>query len=70
MDTVNSRLTFAVGRIYVDKNFPNSAKDDMNVMIDQLNIAFRQLLDDNTWMQQVTKDKAREKVAALTYHCT
>ncbi|CAG2104715.1 unnamed protein product [Medioppia subpectinata] len=62
VDLVNNRLPFAVGRVYVDNNFSEEAKQDMNSLIDLLNKAFEQLLDDNEWMQKETKDKAREKL--------
>lgn len=62
IDTVNGRLPFSVGRLYIDENFSPEAKQDMNQMIDQLDIAFEQLLEDNNWMEPQTKDKAREKV--------
>jgi len=63
VDIVNNRLTFSVGRLYVDEYFKEEGKKDMNDMIDQLNEAFKQLLNDNDWMEDVTKEEAREKVS-------
>ncbi|CAG2167424.1 unnamed protein product, partial [Oppiella nova] len=65
VDLVNNRLPFAVGRVYVDNNFPEEAKQDMDVLIDELNKAFTELLDDNKWMEKETKDKAREKLKEM-----
>ena len=63
VDAVNGRLTFALGRLYVDQHFSENAKKDMNEMIDQLNDAFSQLLDyENDWMESQTKDRAQQKV--------
>ncbi|CAG2166895.1 unnamed protein product [Oppiella nova] len=62
VNLVNDRLPFAVGRVYVDKHFPEEAKRDMDVLIDALNKAFTELLDENEWMEKETKDKAKEKL--------
>ncbi|CAG2164055.1 unnamed protein product, partial [Oppiella nova] len=65
VNLVNNRLPFAVGRLYVDKHFPEEAKRDMDVLIDALNKAFTELLDENEWMEKETKDKVREKLATM-----
>ncbi len=64
VDTVNNRLPFAVGRIYVNGvNFTKDGKTDLNDKIELLEDAFEQLLKDNDWMKEETKDKALEKVS-------
>ena len=62
VDIINKKLPFAVGRLYVEQYFKPEGKDDINKMIDQLNEAFKQLLSENNWMEDVTKKATLNKV--------
>jgi len=63
--TVNSVLGEAVGRLYVDQNFPPSAKSQIAEMVEGLRDAFGESIDDLPWMAEETKLAAREKLAAF-----
>lgn len=65
LGTVNSALSEAVGEMYVAKYFPPEAKQRMITLVDNLKVAFGQRIDQADWMDQVTKDKAHEKLAAI-----
>lgn len=55
-----------LGKLYVAKYFPESAKQRMVELIDQLRISFGQRINNLTWMSDSTKAQAKEKLAAIT----
>ncbi len=55
----------AVGKLYVEKYFPATAKQRVAKMVDQLIAAFRRRIDALSWMTPATKQKAKAKLAAL-----
>ncbi len=63
--TVNWSIGEAVGKLYVDKMFPPEAKTKAKEMINYLQKAYRQRINNLTWMSDETKKKAIEKVNAL-----
>lgn len=65
MNTVNGAMSEAVGEMYVAKYFPAEAKQRMLTLVDNLKEAFAQRITDADWMDQATKDKAHEKLAAI-----
>ena len=65
VSTVNSLLGESVGRLYVDENFPPSAKTKIAEMVEGLRVAFGESIDELPWMAQETKLAAREKLAAF-----
>ncbi len=56
----------AVGELYVEKYFPQSSKDYMVGLVENLRTALGQHIDNLDWMSDTTKAKAREKLAAFT----
>ncbi len=56
----------AVGELYVEKYFPQSSKDYMIGLVENLRTALGQHIDNLDWMSDATKAKAREKLAAFT----
>ena len=62
----NSMLGEAVGQLYVEKYFPQSSKDKMLELVNNLKIALGQHIDNLTWMSDATKAKAQEKLATFT----
>lgn len=58
----NNLLGFAVGAKYVERAFDEDAKTETELMIANLKTAFKTLVDEATWMDDVTKGYAREKV--------
>ena len=62
----NSLLGEAVGQLYVEKYFPQSSKDKMLELVNNLKVALSQHIDNLTWMSDATKAKAQEKLSTFT----
>jgi putative endopeptidase len=63
---VEGVLGEAVGKIYVDRHFPTSAKASMDVLVDNLVEAYRQSIGTLTWMGNDTRKRALEKLEKFT----
>lgn len=63
---VEGMLGEAVGRIYVEENFPPRAVTEMQKLIANLVEAYRQSIMDLEWMSEETKSKALEKLTKFT----
>ena len=66
MNVPNSILGEAVGEMYVSRYFPESSKQKMVTLVENLRTALGQHIDSLEWMGDETKAKAREKLAAFT----
>ena len=66
MSVPNSLLGEAVGEMYVSRYFPESSKQKMITLVENLRIALGQHIDELEWMSDSTKIRAREKLAAFT----
>lgn len=67
VNEVNSMMTWATGRLYVDEVFPEESKETMMAMIDELQNAFAtNILDDATWMTEETRQEAQKKLEKIT----
>ena len=64
-NAVNGAMGEAVGQMYVAKYFPQTAKDRMITLVNNLKEAFAQRISDATWMERQTKDLAHEKLNAI-----
>ncbi|CDW61127.1 endothelin converting enzyme 1 [Trichuris trichiura] len=52
-----------MGKIFVQrKKFDNESKSDVDKMVTELKNAFNLLLNENNWMDEPTKQKAKEKI--------
>jgi putative endopeptidase len=56
----------AIGKVYVEKYFPQKAKSEMKVLVDFLLEAYRISIIDLPWMSEATKKKALEKLTKFT----
>ncbi|MFC1480909.1 M13 family metallopeptidase [Candidatus Neomarinimicrobiota bacterium] len=63
---INNNLGEAVGKIYVERYFPAEAKLRMVTMVDNLEQAFLERLDQLDWMGDKTKGEARTKMSQFT----
>jgi putative endopeptidase len=63
---VEGSLGEAVGQIYVEKNFPASSKQKMEVLVGHLTEAYRQSITALDWMTEETKVRALEKLSKFT----
>ena len=66
MEVPNSILGEAVGQMYVERFFPESSKQKMVVLVENLRTALGEHIDSLEWMSAETKARAREKLAAFT----
>ncbi len=66
MQVPNSILGEAVGKMYVEKYFPESSKTKMLTLVENLKTAFSQHIDSLDWMSDATKVKAHEKLDNFT----
>ena len=66
MSVPNSLLGEAVGQMYVERYFPESSKEKMIALVENLRTALGQHIDMLEWMSDETKAKAQEKLAAFT----
>lgn len=62
---VNGVLGMAVGKLYVEKYFPESSKQRMTELVRNLQTALGQRIDAQQWMSDATKKKAHEKLDAF-----
>lgn len=66
VSTVDGSLGEAVGQMYVEKYFPAAAKERMVGLVKNLQTSLGERIKELTWMSDVTKEKALEKLA--TFH--
>ena len=66
MSVPNSLLGEAVGEMYVKRYFPESSKQKMITLVENLRTALGQHIDALDWMSDTTKAKAHEKLNAFT----
>ena len=52
-----------VGKVYVEKHFPQKSKDEMDKLIENLRAAFKDGIDNLEWMDDKTKVEAQDKLA-------
>src|SRR3954447_898312 len=63
---VDGYLGEALGQLYVKKYFPENAKKRMLELVNNLQKAFAARIDKLDWMSDSTKQKAKEKLFAIT----
>jgi putative endopeptidase len=64
--TVDGSLSEAIGQIYVQKYFPEAAKQRMIKLVDNLRYALGKRIEALDWMSDTTKTLALEKLDAIT----
>ncbi|MDE2143483.1 MAG: M13 family metallopeptidase [Elusimicrobia bacterium] len=63
---VDGSLGESIGRVYVQKHFPESSKKRMLELVENLRAAYAQRIQAVTWMSDATKAKALEKLRKFT----
>lgn len=58
-------LGFAIGKVYVDKYFPETSKEKMATLVENLRKALGERIDNLDWMGAQTKVNAKEKLMAF-----
>lgn len=62
ISAVESALGMAVGKLYVEKHFPESSKLRMTQLVKNLQTALGERIDQQEWMSEETKKMAHEKL--------
>ncbi|NLJ82769.1 MAG: M13 family metallopeptidase, partial [Bacteroidales bacterium] len=65
VSTVNGCLGEAVGQMYVEKYFPPEAKERMLKLVENLEVSLAERIDQNSWMTDETKVKAKDKLSSM-----
>lgn len=63
---VDAALGESVGKVYVEKHFPQQSKARMEQLVNNLLLAFKEGVDTLDWMGADTKKEARAKLAKFT----
>ena len=63
--TIDGNVGEALGQIFVDKYFDAASKKKVNEMVDNLFNSFKERIKTRTWMSDVTKQKAMDKLAKI-----
>ncbi|WP_334048377.1 M13 family metallopeptidase [Alteromonas gracilis] len=58
-------LGFAIGKIYVNEYFPESSKEQMAELVENLRTALGERIENLDWMSEETKVNAKEKLMAF-----
>ncbi|XP_064460607.1 neprilysin-4-like [Ornithodoros turicata] len=66
VDHLNDLAEHAVGRMYADEKFSREAKDDMLHLVKVLVDTFKEMLKENTWMDDETRATAIAKVNTMS----
>ena len=67
VSSTSGTLGEALGRIYVDRHYPQAAADRMAELIENLRSAFRESIRENPWMTDATKTEALAKLENYVY---
>ena len=67
VSATSGTLGEAIGRVYVDRHYPQAAADRMEALILNLQEAFRQSINQNPWMTDATKAEALRKLDNYTF---
>lgn len=60
---VSGVLGEAIGKLYVEKYFPESSKQRMLDLVHNLQTALAERIDEASWMEQATKDQVKDKLS-------
>ncbi|MCQ8184402.1 M13 family metallopeptidase [Parvularcula maris] len=66
VSAVNGSMGEAVGKVYVERYFPEDSKRQMDELVANLRVAFAERLANLDWMSEETKAEAKAKLDAFT----
>ncbi len=66
LGTTDNAIGEALGKLYVDKNFPPEAKQKALEMVENIKLAFAERIKKLDWMSDSTKQKALQKLNTFT----
>ncbi len=59
---VSGVLGEAIGKVYVERHFPPAAKQQMDDLVENLRVAFKEGINGSDWMGDATKVEAKDKL--------
>lgn len=65
LQETDNYLGEALGQLYVEKAFSPEAKRKVNEMVDNLFLAYKEHINKNEWMSEVTKKQALHKLSTI-----
>lgn len=65
VNTIDHVLGEAVGKLYVERYFPEQAKARMEQLVKNLQLAMGERIDAQTWLDPITKQRAHEKLSTF-----
>ncbi|MDR2556758.1 MAG: M13 family metallopeptidase [Bacteroidales bacterium] len=65
MNAVNGVMGEGLGKIYVERYFPASSKERMLALVNNLIATMGERFNDNVWMSEETKTRAKEKLSNI-----
>lgn len=63
---IEESLSEALGQLYVEKHFPAESKARMQVLVNNLLLAYKQSIETLSWMSPETKKQALDKLSKFT----
>ncbi len=66
LDAVNANLGQPLGKLFVEKYFPEESKQYVSDMVENIREVFKERVKQLDWMSEETKEKALEKLATFT----
>lgn len=66
VSVTESALSEAIGKVYVERHYPPTAKAAMDELVDNLIEAYRQSITDLEWMTAETRERALAKLDSFT----
>lgn len=66
LDATNGAVGEAIGKLYVEKNFPPEAKAKAMQMVENIRLAFADRIKNLDWMSDSTKEKALKKLSTFS----
>ncbi|CAB3396473.1 unnamed protein product [Caenorhabditis bovis] len=65
MSTASQIFYDVVAKLYVNKYFPNSSREEVKEMVSNILISFEEMLKTSTWMDDKTKSAALDKLHSI-----
>lgn len=63
---IDATMGEMVGKVYVENYFPPESKTQMDALVENLRAAFRDGIENLTWMEDATKAEAQDKLQKFT----
>lgn len=65
LNLVNNEMKTGLAHLYISRKFPDFIRRDGEPMSKNVLKAFREIVDESDWLDEETKEKAREKIEAM-----